>query len=182
MTHIQNNRIYTLLFSVALFSSCLATEEGKQRGLKWVTSSIEYAAACEQTFRLAWPIVKNRAQQETSNWVVVFDVDETVLNNSQYEVEREAIGQDFTRESWTEWVGREQASVIAGAKWFIDSLRTLGPQAHVAFLTNRRFENEAPTVANLRQAGLFKDGDPVLTKKGSDDSKADRRRCLEEGK
>ncbi len=178
------NYACALLCLSVLVSSCQDGAQGsqdRQRGLQWVTSSIEYAAACEQTFRLAWPVVKKRALAQTENWVVVFDVDETVLNNSQYEVEREEIGQGFTRETWSEWVRREEATPVAGAKWFVDSLRTLGARAHVAFLTNRRFENEAATVANLKKTGLFKDGDPVLTKKGDDDLKADRRDCLQSG-
>ncbi len=172
-----------LLGAALLVAACQkpASEKKEPPHLQWVVKSIEYAAACRQTYALAWPIVKESAKEETRNWTVVLDVDETVLNNVQYEVERAALDSVFSRASWTAWVRREEATPVPGVSEFIERVRTLGPQAHVAFITNRRFENEAATINNLRKLGLYQEGDAVLSKKGSDDTKLARRRCLEEG-
>jgi 5'-nucleotidase (lipoprotein e(P4) family) len=151
------------------------------RDIQWVSKSVEYAAVCVQTYRSAWRAVKEAAQFETRDWVVVLDVDETVLDNSQYAVERAEVDSGYTPESWAKWVFRKEASPIPGVKAFIDSVRTLGPRAHVAYITNRLFEHEKPTIENLRRFGLFKEGDIMLTKKGPGDTKEDRRRCLQNG-
>lgn len=169
------------LFALGWNSVCSQSSKELPRDIQWVTKSVEYAALCEQVYRTAWPVVKKNALAQTKDWVVVFDVDETVLDNAQYAVERFAIGAAHTQEAWSEWVRREQAPPIPGAKAFVDSVRSLGPKAHIAFITNRRFENEEPTISNLRKVGLYKEGDTMLTRKNREDTKADRRRCLETG-
>ncbi len=174
-----------LFMSLSLVSTnCVFSQESKPlpNDVKWVKYSVEYAAACLQTYRMAWPIVKEAAAKQTQNWVVVFDVDETVLDNAQYAVELNEIGAVYTRQSWVEWVKREAAPLIPGAKVFIDSVRSLGPQAHIAFITNRDFDpEEIPTINNLREKGLFKDGDTILTERSKQDTKEIRRNCLETG-
>lgn len=178
----MKSQIGPVMGAVLLFllvCNCVAQEKPMPRDIQWVTQSVEYAALCEQIYRNAWPIVKQRAMAEQKKWVVSFDVDETVLDNSPYAVERAAIDSGFTSASWTEWVRRENAQPVPGAKVFIDSLRGLG--LHIAFITNRSIENEAPTIANLKKVGLYQDGDPVLTRINREDTKVDRRKCLEEG-
>ena len=151
------------------------------RDIQWVTRSVEYAALCTQIYRSAWPIVKKAAQKQPENWVVVLDVDETVLDNSKYAVERAALDSGFTQASWSKWVHRAEAPPVPGVKALLDSVRSLGPKAHVAFITNRRFENEPPTVENLKKWDLYREGDTILTRKSREDAKADRRKCLEAG-
>jgi len=175
-----------LLLAVLILSGGCQPAEKKQNEnhaahLRWVSKSIEYAASCRQVYEMAWPRVKRAAESQIQNWTVVLDVDETVLNNVQYEVERAAVDSGFTPASWSAWVRREEASPIPGVADFLQRVRTLGPLAHVAFITNRRFENEEATTDNLRKLGLFHEGDAVLTKKDDADKKADRRQCLEEG-
>ena len=38
------------------------------------------------------------------------DLDETVLNNSQYQVEISRKGETFNMKSWAKWVNRSEAS------------------------------------------------------------------------
>ena len=46
------------------------------------------------------------------------DVDETVLDNSLYQVERERQGLGFTRDSWKVWTERQEAVPLPGAREF----------------------------------------------------------------
>lgn len=175
-----------LLFIVVCFLGCeegtWAQEQPKLRkDIEWVSKSIEYAALCKQVYSMAWPVVKQKAQTMTRNWVVVLDVDETVLNNVQYAIERTQIDSGFTRQSWTKWVRRQEAPPIPGVKAFLDSVRTLGERAHVAFITNRMMYNEEATIKNLKKYDLFRDGDIMLTRRDRGDSKARRRGSLESG-
>ncbi len=149
--------------------------------LKWMTRSIEYAAVCLQTYRAAWQAVKQAAARETRPWVVVLDVDETVLDNSPYALERVAVDSGFTVASWAKWVLRKEAKPIPGAKAFLDSVRTLGPNGHLAFITNRMYERQAATIENMKAYGLFREGDIMLTRRDRSDTKEKRRQCLRQG-
>lgn len=181
----QHTTIILTVIGFLLLSTSLTYSQANKRlpnDIKWVHVSVEYAASCLQTYRAAWPVVKAAAEKETRDWAVVFDVDETVLDNAQYAVERVSVDSGYTYQSWVEWVKREEAPLIPGAKAFIDSVRALGPRAHIAFITNRNFEpEEKPTINNLRRLGVFKDGDIMLTERGPEDSKEKRRTCLETG-
>lgn len=152
-----------------------------RKELQWVTGSVEYVALCRQTYRTAWKGVQNLAQGVDADWVVVLDVDETVLSNAQYQQERAALGLDYSPDSWAEWVLRKEAVPVPGAKGFVDRVRTLGDRAHITFLTNRMLEREDATIANLKKYGLFQDGDIILSRKNKADTKVVRRRCLTSG-
>ncbi len=171
-----------LLAFVTLFS-CAPKDSAPQPQLavQYVKASIEWAAACEQTYRMAWPHVERAAQNESGNWVVALDVDETVLDNTGYAVELEQAGQRHTRELWQAWCRREEAPPIFGVKTFLEKVRTLGSKGRVAFITNRRIAVEEATVANLKKKGLWRDGDIILTKMDENDTKVDRRNALETG-
>ncbi|MFQ5754102.1 MAG: HAD family acid phosphatase [bacterium] len=179
-----------LWFSFAVFvllifgtTSCTIAQQYKPlpRDIKWVTTSVEYAALCTQTYRNAWQAVKRAARYETKNWVVVLDVDETVLDNSLYAVERTAIDSGYTEASWASWVFRKEATLVPGAKAFIDSVRTLGSLAHIAYITDRLVAYKQATIENLEKFDLFKEGDIILMKTSRQDTKEARRRCLETG-
>ncbi len=164
-----------------LLLTCNASNSQERNDIKWIRSSVEYAASCIQIYRNALEAVREAAKSERVKWVVVLDVDETVLDNSQYQAERAAVDSAYTTQSWAKWVLRKEAKLVPGAKMFIDRVRTLGPNAHIAYVTNRNFEQEAETIENLEQFDLFKRGDIILTRKDREDTKVERRRCLEKG-
>jgi 5'-nucleotidase (lipoprotein e(P4) family) len=80
---------------------------------------------------------------------VVADADETVIDNSLYQVEREQQGLGFTRESWHEWTARREAVPLPGAAAFLAKVRTLGGRA--AIITNRR-ASECPDTEAVFEA------------------------------
>ena len=64
--------------------------------VRWVTKSQEYIMLCEQIYNIASSELdsyilngrpKRNAKLENKNFAVVMDLDETVLNNSQYQIE-----------------------------------------------------------------------------------------------
>src|SRR6185295_10346558 len=86
-------------------------------------------------------------------WAVVADVDETMLDNSQYAVDVGPGG--YTPETWNAWVTKAAAPPIPGAPALMDAIRAAG--GHVAFVTNR--DNVPSTQANLQSVVLFNEGD-----------------------
>ena len=90
-------QIRLILASLTIVTTTLVAQPND---IRWVTESIEYAALCKQTYDMAWPVVKAAAGEQSGQWAVVFDIDETVLDNSKYQIQRAAMDSGFTSESW----------------------------------------------------------------------------------
>ena len=84
--------------------------------------------------------------------VVVMDVDETVLDNSTYQKERESAGLGYSSQSWAEWVKREEATLVPGVAAFIDEV--VARNGKVALITNRNKALDSHTWNNLLAQGL----------------------------
>jgi 5'-nucleotidase (lipoprotein e(P4) family) len=110
--------------------------------LRWTRESAEHRAIFLQVYRSATAHVEREGVRRTpGTWAVAVDADETVIDNSVYQVEREKAGRPFTPESWREWTRRREAVGLPGAAAFLSRVRALG--GVVAVVTNRR-EAECP--------------------------------------
>lgn len=129
--------------------------------IKWVRDSEEYAQLTRQTFVLALQAVEReaRALRRGASWTVVLDLDETVLDNSVYELERAAYAVPFDSASWNAWVRRAEAGAVPGAAEFIAGVRRAG--GRIAFVSNREESTLDATRHNLAALGLIQDGDLV---------------------
>ena len=58
-----------------------------------------------------------------NNYAVVMDLDETVLDNSDYQVELYNKNEKYNPDSWDEWVVKEDAKLVPGAYDYISFLR-----------------------------------------------------------
>ena len=125
-------------------------------GVHWFRNAAEQRAAYLQAYRLATTRVEAiGASKEAGRWAVVVDADETLLDNSTYQKERELAGKSFSAESWTSWVARREARALPGSVAFLDRVRALG--GRVAIVTNRTQTECADTEANLRAERLVFD-------------------------
>jgi len=136
------------------------TEAGEpfraSKAVRWVRDSAEQRALFLQVFRAATTHVERAAAtREPGTWAVVADADETVIDNSLYQVERERRGLGFTRESWHVWTGRREAVPLPGAAAFLARVRALG--GRVAIVTNRRVSECPDTEAVFRTHDLVYD-------------------------
>jgi 5'-nucleotidase (lipoprotein e(P4) family) len=163
----------TLLLAIALSAACRATAPSAtpsppgvpsdapvavrpSPAVRWVRDSAEHRALFLQVFRAAAAHVEGEAvRREPGTWAVVTDADETVLDNSQYQLERERQGRGFTRESWRAWIERREAIPLPGAAAFLARVRALG--GRVAVVTNRRASECPDTEAVFREHGLAYD-------------------------
>jgi 5'-nucleotidase (lipoprotein e(P4) family) len=104
--------------------------------ITWTRQSAEHDAAFIQAYRMATQSVERQAAgRPAGTWAVVLDADETILDNSIYQVERFRAGLGFTQESWTAWVRRREATPLPGAARFIARVRELG--GRIAIVSNR---------------------------------------------
>ncbi len=93
---------------------------------------------------------------------VVFDVDETVLDNSPYQATLISEGLSYRSEHWDRWVAEARAPAVAGAVAFSRAARSRG--VTLLYVTNRRCiarqpggdpcPQRAETIANLVRAGF----------------------------
>ena len=127
-------------------------------GVDWVANNPEWGEKAEQVFALATDYVEEvAATREAGTWAVALDIDETVLNNVEYQIRRERVGEGFTPESWHAWTSEKSATLVPGAKPFIERVNELG--GHVALVTNRADTEQLWTEENLAGVGLERNED-----------------------
>lgn len=129
------------------------------REVKWVRDSEEYAVLTRMVYRAAQRAVAagRESLPRGRPWAVVLDVDETVLDNSVYELERRAYGVPHDEVVFNAWNARREAGVVPGAVEFIAAVRRAG--GRVVWNTNRTESAREDTRASLRTAGLWHDSD-----------------------
>ena len=146
--------------------------------IHWTRTAAEHKAAFLQTYDLALERVEAAARDlEPRRWVVSLDADETVLDNSEYQSRRAALGLGFTTESWNEWVREEAAGVLPGAVQFVRRVRVLG--GRIAIVTNRDEEVCENTRRNLAAVGIG--ADVVLCRAPGEEGKEGRYEAIAEG-
>jgi 5'-nucleotidase (lipoprotein e(P4) family) len=169
---------------------CAQRAPDATRGLevKYVRDSAEYATLSRQIYRMATTAVaKNHPASGT--WGVILDIDETTLDNSQYQMERGIYGLGFDDASWADWVRRSSAGAVPGVKDFLDAVRSSGGK--VIFITDRYTEYVAldgsktdllkATRDNLTNDGLLVSADLLCLKTSPNDTKAMRRQSAKDG-
>lgn len=128
--------------------------------VKYVRDAQEYLTLTRQVYRQALAAVNGAERARmTGPWAVVLDLDETVLDNSTYELERSTYGDGYTDATWNAWVQRAEAGVVPGAIEFISGVRRLG--GRIAYISNRAEAARAATVENLRRLNLWAETDKL---------------------
>ncbi|XQW83588.1 HAD family acid phosphatase [Thalassotalea piscium] len=119
--------------------------------VKWQTTSKEYRYLTSVTYKRASDVLENNTLPNTP-WAVVMDVDETVLDNSQYQVNIEKNGVGYSPKTWSDWVASEKATLVPGVKGFIQTVFKQGGK--LVLITNRNREQDHHTWNNLRALGI----------------------------
>jgi 5'-nucleotidase (lipoprotein e(P4) family) len=149
------------------------TETKLPNDIRWITNSDEYKILCEQTYKNAWDNLSDILKNETSQSAIIMDLDETILDNSDYQVGLTEKNESYKPESWFVWVNQEEAKLVPGAKAFIDSVRTT--KTKLIFLSNRMAKNELPTINNMKQLSIHEEDDIFLLRIDKPDKKHIRR-------
>lgn len=144
--------------AVSVIAACSSTTSTSLAGEKahtlsnavvYQTSSKEYPVLSSFVYNQAVAALPTRFENGD---VVVMDVDETVLDNSTYQKERESAGLGYSSKSWADWVKREEATLVPGVADFIDEV--IQRNGKVALITNRNKQLDNHTWNNLLAHGL----------------------------
>jgi len=179
LSKIMKQFFYIILF-LHLISACQDRGGIKlSNDVRWVTQSIEYPSICEQIYNSA-KLVLHDQFEGVDRPVIVMDLDETVLNNAQYQVELFETSEKYNPTSWNAWVNKELATAVPGAKSFIldfkDKYKGL-----IVFISNRDASTIKATRNNLDNLGLLFEDDIFLLRKDKKDTKIVRRNEVLEG-
>ncbi len=122
----------------------------------WFRDSLEYCRLTTSVYEAALRAAFRQAVRHgPKGWIVFMDADETVLDNSLYERERERCGVGFTQPTWDNWIKAGIAAAIPGAAAFTQTVHALG--GLVAIVTNRDVADDPTTRANLKALGIWFD-------------------------
>lgn len=145
-----------------------------ERSTQWVHGSEEFDAVVATIYADAQEELAERVEQTSGPWAVVSDVDETLIDNSLYQVE--TLGQ-FSPETWAVWEAQGRAVALPGAVELVAGVHALG--GRMAFVTNR--SNHSATLALLQDQGLWAEGDRLCVRTESSDKSARRASVLAGG-
>ena len=166
-------RIYKMLFITMLVFQISFSDSysNLSNDVRWVINSSEYEKLCRQIYSQA---IKDISKIFIDgNSAIIMDLDETVLDNSQYQIELYDKGESFSMESWTDWVLRYEANLIPGAKEFFDYIRKMNIQ--IIFISNRMNKRLASTIRNMKKTGIYNEKDIYLLRLDKQDKKYIRR-------
>jgi len=167
-------RIIFFLFFLFIVS-CSQKPNPNFNSVLWVQTAAEYQASCDQAYNGALINIEKAiadtrwtgALEQTNNFyelppAVIFDIDETILDNSPYQAQLIMNDSNFKLSSWDQWIKMQTAESISGAVDFINYIQNLGVE--IIFITNReckkRNNNAAPcpqeidTIYNLQTVGI----------------------------
>ena len=146
--------------------------------IRWVTNSSEYKILCEQIYKNAWDNLSLILKDANEHSVIIMDLDETVLDNSKYQIGLVKKNESYNPESWSLWVNVNEAELVPGAKEFIDSVHKTN--VRIIFLSNRMAKNELPTIKNMKALDIY-DDDAFMLRIDKSDKKHIRRAEVIEG-
>ena len=168
------------LFSItALLTGCATTQpeitNNNFNSTLWVQTAAEYEANAIQAYNSAESNIDvalrdkswTATLEQGSNYslkppAIILDIDETVLDNSQYQAQLVLNDEQFSIQTWDNWIAMESAPAVPGAVDFINSMERL--QVDVIYITNRECivrTNGGPecpqkqdTIDNLLKVGI----------------------------
>jgi 5'-nucleotidase (lipoprotein e(P4) family) len=120
-------------------------------GLHWFRDSAERKAAYIEVYRSAAESARNLSQGLPSqSWGVILDIDETILDNSEYQRRLALSGKKYETSTWDAWVQEAAAPVLPSAKTFIDTVID-DLRGQVILVTDRTQKQCPITEQNLKK-------------------------------
>ncbi len=145
----------------------------------WQYASAEAHRLFQQGYELARiRLEENLLERDGRPAAVIVDVDETVLDNSPYEMHLLNTSQVYTPATWKDWTARAEAKALPGSVEFLMHAAELG--CEVFYITNRQLDEGPATLRNLEAQGFpFADEEHLMLMNEISDKTARRARVME---
>lgn len=151
--------------------------DNNYNSLKWYRNSIEKKAIYHEVFNNAYDKISTKVinnKLESGTWGIISDIDETVLDNTNYQLENLKTNKQFVLKMFYKSLAKEQSPATPGAANFTCKIQQLGGK--VIFVTNRdgTFNNNVipSTINNLKKVGICFDN--ILFANGSKPTDMDK--------
>jgi len=121
----------------------------------WFQQSAEMEVSFLQAYNRGKMLLKIKMDTLTDSALkpaVVLDLDETVLDNSPYEVRLFLEGKNYSSESWQRWCKEAKAEALPGAIDFLNFADSLGLK--IFYISNRKIGVFESTLKNLKTLKL----------------------------
>ena len=160
------NKIAAIIFLSFLLPSCAGSKKaavadpgvtelaGQGVGSAlWFQTSAEMKTAYLQAFQYGRVQIERKLSLKKYNHpAVIFDIDETLLDNSPYQAWLIHNGKTYSSETWKDWTQQARAEALPGALEFIAFLR--GKGIDVFYVSNRRVSELDATMRNMAELGF----------------------------
>jgi 5'-nucleotidase (lipoprotein e(P4) family) len=122
----------------------------------WFRNSLEYCRLAVNVYDEALGAARRlAATHRRHQWIVLMDADESSLDNSLFERERNLCGSEFKDAQWESWVHADLARAVPGAARFTQEVHRLG--GLVGIITNRIAADDMNTQRVLRGNAIWFD-------------------------
>ena len=167
-----------ILIIFSLFTSCVDVKVNEKdnnlpNDVRWLTNSSEYVAICQQTYINALSSMQS-VLLNTTNPIIIMDLDETVLDNSKYQIDLFLNNTQYNEISWDQFVNKEISDLVPGAKNFITEYKKY-TNARIIYISNRSHATLEATKNNMKKLGIYFENDIFLLRKDKEDTKVVRR-------
>lgn len=153
--------------------------QGPAWAAAWQQKAGEYRALCHQAYNLARLRLDHLLPNTSPKpFAIVTDIDETVLDNSPYQVHQSLKGAEYSDSSWMEWTNRIECDTIPGALSFLRYAKDKG--VSIFYITNRLEEERVATLTDLQRYGFPDATNDHLTMKTTTSGKEIRRKLVSE--
>lgn len=147
---------------------------GKLFTSAFLQHAAEYKALCHQAFNIArYQLDDALKTTHAKPLAIVTDIDETLVDNSPYAVQRGLNQQDYSVETWYDWTSKGMADTLAGSVSFLKYAASKG--VTIFYITNRDEVERPGTIANLKKFGFPFADDAHLILRSGESSKEKRR-------
>ena len=146
----------------------------------WYQKAAETKALYLQGYNVATDRLKEILQTPSDKpYSIVLDLDETVLDNSPYQVQNVKDGTAFNPKDWDVWVKKAAAKAVPGAKDFLQYADQNGVQIY--YISDRTTSQVDDTIKNLEKEGIPVQGrDHLMFLEDGVKSKEGRRQAVQE--
>ena len=152
---------------------------GKIFATTFQQKSAEYRALCYQAFNIARvKLAEFNRERSSKPRAIMTDIDETILNNSPYEVHQLLQGKDYDPDSWREWTAMGKADTVPGALHFFQFAFASGVE--IFYVSNRGEDEREGTLKNLQYFNFPNADNAHLLLKQETSSKEKRKNTISE--
>lgn len=131
-------------------SSSKLVTDGKIYTTAYQQRAAEYRALCYQAFNIAHQRIDEIVSVRTDKpKVIVTDIDETILDNSAYEVHQTLQGKGYESDAWYEWSAMIKADTVPSSLSFLKYASSKGIE--IFYVTNRGERERNFTLKNLQK-------------------------------